>query len=137
MTATHTVTVAVDEPPVDLDEYFGDHPEFRKCRRYGHAMDETHDGYIVNGAGPSAVWEVHLECLRCTCGRIDIFDQRGEFVRRKYKRPEGYDIEGGRLSRWDVCRWDQKRAEQARREQAAKDRQTRARTRPPRKGKAR
>lgn len=66
--------------------------DFERCRTLRHAWDLLGKA-VVNDAYTGIVEELHLKCLFCTTGRIDMLDRRGELVSRTYDYPHGYTID--------------------------------------------
>jgi len=95
----------IDLDPVDLDLVLAEYNEtYLTCRDLMHAWRVY--GYYRGGGWNGATNRL-LKCERCGMERTDAWD--GIVVRHNYDQPDGYRIEGVRLSKGDV------RAEQLRR----------------------
>ncbi|MBB5154939.1 hypothetical protein [Saccharopolyspora phatthalungensis] len=80
-------------------------PEVLRCRRWNHAWDPTHDGFLVRNKGRSdECWSTELECMRCHSGAVDRFEPwtMVKIGEREYDYVDGYLQEGVTVTKQDV-----------------------------------
>lgn len=86
---------------------------FLECRRLGHAWYSASASHL-SAAETGFYWDVNA-CARCTADRTDlVVSGVGDVVSRKYRYPEGYEIDESVTRSQLRVEWEKRRASRTR-----------------------